>query len=219
MEPAASSERVGSAHQGALSEIGEWTAEGFAQEQIKTLVRRVFFSTTATPVKQVVLSAADLTLDVADICRQVGHALASETSSDISIVIREQVNSSPLSPDESASKNSFTRIGRNVWQLAEFGPSERAGTGTGRYWLSRLAELRSDFEYSVIEGPVAGISSETSLLAELADGIVLVLAAHRTRKASIRRIKDELQAGQSRILGTVLSGRTFPIPERIYRRL
>jgi hypothetical protein len=32
-------------------------------------------------------------------------------------------------------------------------------------------------------------------------------------------VKESLQSGRSRILGTVLSGRLFPIPERLYRRL
>lgn len=218
-ETVSSSVRVRSAHQESLSDIGEWSAEAFAQEQIKTLVRRVFFGPNGTPVKQVVFSAAGSNLDVADICRQVGHALAFETSSDISIVVRKRSEGPGNAPDVSASKNPSTRIERNLWQLAELGPTEGIETGAGRYWLSRLAELRSEFEYSVIEGPVAGISSEAALLAELADGIVLVLAAHRTRRASIRKIKDALQTGQSRILGTVLSGRTFPIPEGIYRRL
>jgi hypothetical protein len=208
-----------SAHNAQLSQTGDWSKERFAEEQIKNLVRRIFLCTSETPAKQVVFSAAGSHLDVANICRQVGRTLASETSSDISIVIREQGEGSVNLRDGSTSKNPSTKIDRNLWQLAEPGPTEAMETGIGRYWLSRLAELRSEFEYSVIEGPIAGISSEASLLAELTDGIVLVLAAHRTRKASVRKIKDVLQAGQSRILGTVLSGRKFPIPERIYRRL
>ena len=83
----------------------------------------------------------------------------------------------------------------------------------------RLVELRNEFEYSVIHGPAAGISSEAALLGELADGIILVLGANSTRRATARKIKDTLEATRSRILGTVLSERTFPIPERIYRRL
>jgi Mrp family chromosome partitioning ATPase len=82
-----------------------------------------------------------------------------------------------------------------------------------------LAELQNDFEYVVIHGPVAGASSESALLGQLADGIILVLEAHNTRRATARKIKETLESTQSRILGTVLSERTFPVPERIYRRL
>jgi Mrp family chromosome partitioning ATPase len=66
---------------------------------------------------------------------------------------------------------------------------------------------------------VAGISSEAAVLGQLADGIILVLAAQCTRRAAARKIKETLEASQARILGTVLSGRIFPVPERIYRRL
>jgi Mrp family chromosome partitioning ATPase len=56
------------------------------------------------------------------------------------------------------------------------------------------------------------------MLGQLADGVILVLEAHTTRKAAARKIKESLGA-QSRILGIVLTERRFPVPERIYRRL
>jgi len=55
--------------------------------------------------------------------------------------------------------------------------------------------------------------------AQFADGIILVVSAHRTRRIAARKIKEVLEAAQARILGTVLSDRIFPIPEGIYRRL
>jgi Mrp family chromosome partitioning ATPase len=90
--------------------------------------------------------------------------------------------------------------------------------GTAHYWLSCLADLRNEFEYAVIQAPAAGVSSEAAMLGQLADGVILVLEAHTTRKAAARKIKESLGA-QSRILGIVLTERRFPVPERIYRRL
>jgi hypothetical protein len=108
----------------------------------------------------------------------------------------------------------------NLWRVPGFGLGEcDEESGTGRYWLSCLAELRIEFEYAVIHGPAAGISSEAALLGQLADGIILVVGAHSTRRATARKIKETLEAAQSRILGTVLSERRFPVPEQIYRRL
>jgi len=108
----------------------------------------------------------------------------------------------------------------NLWRVPKSGLGERdKDSGTGLHWLSCLEELRNEFEYVVIHGPTAGISSEAALLGQLTDGIILVLGAHSTRKATALKIKEALEAAQSRILGTVLSARTFPIPERIYRRL
>jgi Mrp family chromosome partitioning ATPase len=82
-----------------------------------------------------------------------------------------------------------------------------------------LAKLRREFEYSIVEGPPAGESSEAAALGRSADGIILVLEAHRTRRAAARKIKETLDAADVRVLGMVLTGRRFPIPEGIYRRL
>jgi hypothetical protein len=200
-----------------------WDAEVFAREQIRCLVRRVFLGVEAQTVKQVVFSPAGPSSDVASICDQVGRALALETSADVAILVRDQdlkqLARFPRHVHTRTIKSSSTRIGINAWRVPEFDSPERPlESGLGRYWLARLAELRSEFEYVVIHGPVVGTSSEAASLAELADGIVLVLGAG-TRRAAVRRIKETLEAGRSRILGTVLSERAFPIPERIYRRL
>ncbi len=204
-------------------ESNGWDPEVFAREQIRSLVRRVFFNCEGLPAKQVVFSAAGANPELAGICYQIGEALALETSSRVAIVIREPSDRNkicfPRNDDTAHIKDDAVRLATNLWRVAEFGPCggpERAGMG--QYWASRLAELRSQFEFAVIQGPVAGSSSEAALLGELADGIVLVLGAG-TRKACARKVKECLQAGSSRLLGTVLSGRAFPVPQRIYQWL
>src|SRR5258708_26835679 len=56
-------------------------------------------------------------------------------------------------------------------------------------------------------------------MGQLADGVILVLSAQRTRRVTARNVKEGLERAEARILGTVLSDRDFPIPERIYRRV
>ena len=188
-------------------------------------MRRVFFTSEAEPVKQVVFSAAEQHTDVANICDQVGRALALETRAHIAVVVREpwageMVRSHPRYVASGAIKSWSTQIGTNLWRVPGFGLREcHEESGTRPYWQSCLAGLRIEFQYAVIHGPVAGISSEAAVMGQLADGIILVLGAHSTRRATARKIKETLEATQSRILGTVLSERTFPVPERIYRRL
>jgi protein-tyrosine kinase len=206
-------------------ESNDWNPQDFAREQIRSLVRRVFFASGVQPVKQVVFCAADPNTDVAGICDQVGRALALETRADIALMGREpRVDQMFRSyfhyGKSSAIKSRSTQAATNLWLVPEFGVREYAGqSGTGPYWVSCLAALRNEFEYAVIQGPVAGTSSEAALLGQLADGIVLVLGANSTRKATARKIMETLEAAQSRILGTVLSERKFPVPNRIYRRL
>jgi hypothetical protein len=200
-----------------------WNPEDFAREQIRGLVRQIFFSSRIPPVKQVVFSAAEAQTDVAGICEKVGWALALETSAGVAIVGCEHQtptvevrNRGRISPVKSRS----THIASNLWRVWGVGSLEgEEEFRSARYWLSGLAELRSEFEYAVIHGPPAGISSEAALLGQLADGIVLVLGAHSTRRVTARRIKETLEAAEVTILGTVLSERTFPIPAGIYHRL
>jgi|SRR5271165_2873556 len=207
-----------------LCGTSDWNPEDFAYEQIRGLVRRVFFASGSQPVTQVVFSAAEPHTDVASICDQVGQALALETSAHIAVVGREsrvgEIIRDRGCAERAAIKSWSTQTAVNLWRVPGFGLKERGEESwTGRYWVSRLAELRYEFEYAVIHGPAAGMSSEAALLGQLTDGIILVLGAQSTRKASARKIKETLEAAQSRILGTVLSERRFPVPERIYRRL
>lgn len=209
---------------GVSSETNDWNPEDFAHEQIRGLVRRVFFTNGEEPVKHVVFCAAEPNTDVAGICDRVGRALALETPADVAIVERkQQVEQIPRanSPNRMSSiKSRAIQATANLWRVPGFGLWELGEeSGTGPYWLSRLAELRNEFEYSIIHGPVAGASSESAVFGRLADGIILVLGAHSTRRASACKIKETLESAQARILGTVLSERTFPVPEWIYRRL
>jgi hypothetical protein len=208
-----------------VREANEWTPEEFAREQIRGLVQRVFFAGGPRAVRQVVFSAAEPNTDVTHLCDQVGQALALETQAHVAIVGRgrppdQVLQSGPRYGGSGGIKAWSTQMTMNLWHVPGFELRERAReSGTGPYWLSCLSELRDEFEYAVIHGPVAGISSEAALLGQLSDGIILVLGAHSTRKATARKIKETLEAAQSRILGTVLSDRRFPVPERIYRRL
>ncbi len=206
-----------------VQETSGWNPEAFAREQIRTLVRRVFFN-CETRVRQVLFTAVGKDLELAGICNRVGEVLAQETSARVAVVIREVGDdkkiSFPVNGRAPFVKDDAVQLTNNLWRVSEPGlRGTPENSGAGQYWVSRLAGLRSEFDFVVIQGPATGSSSEAVLLAELADGIVLVLAAGNTRKASARKAKECLQAGSSRILGTVLSERLFPIPERIYQRL
>jgi|HubBroStandDraft_4_1064222.scaffolds.fasta_scaffold249790_1 hypothetical protein len=200
---------------GVVRETNEWNPEDFAREQIRGLVQRVFFMGGSQTVRQVVFSAVGSNTGVANICDHVGQALALETRAHVAIVGREH-----RAWGKGAIKSWSTQAAVNLWRVPGFSRRECGEeSGTGPYWLARLSELRNQFEYAVIHGPAAGISSEAALLGQLADGIILVLGAHSTRRATARKIKETLEGAQSRILGTVLSERRFPVPERIYHRL
>ena len=150
-----------------------------------------------------------------------------ETSADVAVVeaIPDQVGDvesyvaqeehNPRAPSNRLRKKAV-RLDRNLWLV----PTD---VMQGKQDLASLhiflGELRHGFEYSIVQGLPAGESNTTTEMAQIADGVVLVVSAERTRRASARKVKEMLDAAQVRLLGAVLSDREFPIPERIYRRL
>jgi hypothetical protein len=57
---------------------GTWNREQFAREQIRGLVQQIFLQKVPQGVRQVAFTAAGPEIEVEEICRQVGQALADE---------------------------------------------------------------------------------------------------------------------------------------------
>lgn len=224
-----------------------WNPDGFAREQLRGLVQRIFFSQATARMRQVVISAAESRTDVSDICLQVGEALSQETSASV-VVVAGDVSGLPAGsppglsggvsgneeqpPDSPRRSALATRVYGNLWLTPGLrrrdaaGDVARGAAGNARRemtgsaaWYSRLCDFRREFEYSILEGPAAGESSDSAIAAQVADGMILVLTAHGTRRATVHRIQETLKSTQTHLLGTILAERRFPIPEGIYRRL
>jgi hypothetical protein len=206
---------------------GGWNPEDFAREQIRGLVRQLFFSNAERPVRQVVFSAVDRETDVRDICRQVGQELALETERNVAVagdypqavMEGEEYRAGGMECASSNGRSSLQqgsiRIGANLWLL----PVPREHQDRASLLHSYLAKMRREFEYSIVEGPPSAESNIATAMAQFTDGIILVLAAHRTRRIMARKVKDTIEGAHVHLLGTILSNRKFPIPEGIYRRL
>lgn len=199
-----------------------WNPEEFAREQIRGLVRQLFHTAQARPLRQVIFSAVDPQTDAGEICRSVGEMLALETTMDVAVAGTglESTAAGKLracsTEVRSPLREAGTQVRRNLWLL----PLEGSGVEGSAASLHRyLSAVRREFEFSIIAAQAAAISSQAMMLAQFADGIVLVLSAQRTRRVQARKIKATLEEAEARVLGTVLSDREFPIPERLYRRL
>ena len=83
----------------------------------------------------------------------------------------------------------------------------------------RMADLRKEFSYILIDAPPLNSYSEGVALGQFSDGLVLILEANSTKRDASCRIAERLRAMQVNILGAVLNKRTFPIPDVLYRRL
>jgi Mrp family chromosome partitioning ATPase len=75
------------------------------------------------------------------------------------------------------------------------------------------------FSHILIDAPPINAYADAALLGRLADGLVMVVEANKTRREAARRAKDILGVAGVRLLGVVLNKRRFPIPAAVYRRL
>jgi len=223
---AATRERAAPAKTRLLS-IDGWNPENFARQQIQHLVRQLFRGSASLSAHQVIFSALERETDIQGICLRVGQALAMETSADVAVVAARadtvgevapylaHADYDPRTPSGRLRKTAV-RLGKNLWLVPDKVTQQKHDSASLHVFLG---ELRHEFEYSIVQGQPAGESSMTTEMAQIADGVVLVVSAERTRRASACKIKEMLDAAQVRLLGAVLSDREFPIPERIYRRL
>jgi len=218
--------------QEALSaKAADWDLHSFAEEQIRGLVRQVYLA-GSKPSRQVVFSAVDRETDVSELCHRVAEALSEEGSGTTCLLDANLQNRSTAIPENgrlgiSSDQKRFGRLRDSSLQLSSklwYMPTEvflgEPGNGLSAAWLrSRLAELRLEFDYVVIQAPAAAAANQAALLARLCDGMVLIIEANSTRRVSAQRVKEMLGAAQVHLLGTVLSERTFPIPQAIYKRV
>jgi len=211
---------------------GTWDSDSFAEEQIRGLVRQVFHPGWPKPAHQVVFSPVDPETDTSTICMQVGLALSRQVSGTTCLVEAnasgpglEQILESSgldLAPNQEscALHDASRRLSSQLWLVPRrIFLAENDTRWPGAWLRDQLADLRQTFDYTVLYGPPVATCSEAALLASLCDGIVLVLQANSTRRATAQKVKEKLYSANARLLGTILSERTFPIPEAIYRKL
>lgn len=217
--------------QQAVAKSGKWNLAAFADDQICGLVQQVFLSGRKRS-RQVLFSAVDEEADIASLCLSVAQALVRQDSGNACVVEARPHPSveRPPGDDDVVPSNSEKRFGvlrdraqqlsSRLWFMSRGVLLDGNDGKFSPLWLrSRLAELRLEFDFTVLQGPAAGVSREAALLGNLCDGLVLVIQANSTRRVAAQRAKQMLHAADARLLGTVLSNRSFPIPEALYKRL
>lgn len=82
-----------------------------------------------------------------------------------------------------------------------------------------LAEARPQFEAIVLDTPAVIPYADPRILGKLVDGIILVVRAGRTRREVVARAESVLKSVGVNILGYVMTGIEYHIPEYIHRHL
>jgi Mrp family chromosome partitioning ATPase len=126
----------------------------------------------------------------------------------------------PFSGTSAQLREQCVKVGGNLW-LA--GPNILADNSRVLLPVNelkeRLAQLREVFEYMLIDAPGTSVCGDAQLLGQVADAAILVIEANGTRRLTARKAKETLDAAGVRMLGTVLNGRSYPIPKVLYDRL
>jgi succinoglycan biosynthesis transport protein ExoP len=108
----------------------------------------------------------------------------------------------------------------NLWLLAAGVPVQDSAVLLNSNRITeRLNELRSQFDYVLMNAPPLNAFGDGMVLGRLADGVVLVLEADATRREAAVRVTENLRAANIPVLGAVLNNRKFPIPAAVYSRL
>jgi capsular exopolysaccharide synthesis family protein len=206
-----------------------------AQEEILSLVQRVFFQHTEEPPRAVVFTGIDHGNGCSRTCIRVAETLATRIGGSICLV-----DANFRSP----SLHGFFGVSNHYGladALIQEGPIRSFGKQLRpeKLWLlscgalsagssnlmnserlrSRVAELRKEFDYLLIDAPPLNRYADALALGKLADGFVLILEANSTRRESALKASENLRAANIRVLGAVLNRRKFPIPGSLYHRL
>jgi Mrp family chromosome partitioning ATPase len=205
---------------------------GFAEAV--NLVQRVFLTAELVP-HVVVFTSAHSGSGCSWVCARTSEALASRLAGTVCVVdanLRSPAMHRYFRVDnfcgltqallqEDPILNYVQEIsGRKLWVLPSGPPSAKqpAPWASDRLAL-RVAELRREFTFVLIDSPATNLYADVTLLGSLADGAILVLEADLTRREAALQAKNALVAAKFRLLGAALNKRSFPIPEFIYRRL
>lgn len=202
------------------------------ESQLRSLVRRVFFPGWPRPAHQVVLSAVDDS-ETGTTALKIGEAMAREIPGNIGLVeiqrigLPEETPFGRKTPEQVGTdqrpavlRMSSRQILSKLWLIPYTAFCAGHRNGLSASWLrGRLSELRLDFDYLLINAASVNRSSEPALLGSLTDGVILTIAANATRRLVARKCTSALRDANARVLGTILTDRVFPIPEKLYRKL
>jgi polysaccharide biosynthesis transport protein len=108
----------------------------------------------------------------------------------------------------------------NLWLLsAGSSCAEDAGLLAGEQARICLTDIRAIFDLVLVDTSPIGTCNTAIPLASAVEAAVLVVEANATRREVANKVVVHLTDEKVHILGAVLTNRTFPIPNAIYRRL
>ena len=190
-------------------------------DQIHALAQQLFFRPQSAPMHHVGFATVEASTETAKLCLDLARAVADLSRYDVGLIDAHQ-DASPLQtrlqiPTPARAETTWP-IGRRLWMVPrQSWLPESSGQRVTDHNLSRLQELMTDFDFSILWCPP--VSWVTASIGQICDGLVLVLTANKTRRLVAAQVRDQLSNAQVPLLGTVLTERRFPVPQGLYRSL
>ncbi|MFB3922542.1 MAG: CpsD/CapB family tyrosine-protein kinase [Terriglobia bacterium] len=205
------------------------------RQELSKLVHRLFLFNQQAKPKVVVFTGIGRGSGCSSICAGAGEALSAQVAGPVCIVdanlriprLHQYFRVDNLKGLTDAVLGAgpihdyVQRLpGKNTWFLSSGSVSSPlSALMRDNKLASRFAELRTEFQYVLIDSPSANDFTDPILIGQLADGVVLVVESRSTRREVARRVKETIEAAKVPVVGAVLNRREFPIPPFIYERL
>lgn len=209
--------------------------EGAAREEVTKLVQRLFLHPGVAAPRQVVFAGTERGNGCSWICAHVADILGSQVRGSVCVVdcdlklptLHEEfqvANHYGLADALQCSepiRQFVQQLSRpNLWLLGCGSPNEESPRLlTLERMRKRMFELRSEFDYVLLDVAPLSSSDDGVMLGSWCDGVTLVLKENTSNRKAAQKALRDLHAASAPVLGAVLNQRTFPIPESIYSRL
>jgi len=209
--------------------------EATAREEVTKLVQRLFLIPGPAAPRQVVFAGIEPGNGCSWMCAHTADILAAQVRGSVCLVdcdlrvptLHEEFHvpnhyglADALQGTEPIRQFVQQLSQPNLWLLTCGSPNEESPRLlTLEKMRKRMYELRSEFDYVLLDVAPLESSNHGLLLGSWCDGVALVLKENASNRIAARKALQELEAARTTVLGAVLNQRTFPIPDSIYRRL
>jgi hypothetical protein len=178
------------------------------------LVQHLFFG--PDPLRRVLFVAVNESTRLSQLCVRVGMQLATTSLTSVALIDSRFPQSDSIRSSTVAISPSspFGPNGRGDDLFSHLPPSVLTHAAPGS---ASVCQDALPFSYVLFASQIADVEMPT--FSRLCEAAVLVLTANETRREAAIRAHRTLRAYGIRMLGAMLDGRDFPIPQSIYDRL
>jgi Mrp family chromosome partitioning ATPase len=133
------------------------------------------------------------------------------------ILIADAGRMTKLSPaDLRAIKSHTQEVTPGVFELSD---QKEIPEPSSPNYEAILHSLRKEFGYILIDCAPLRKGSDAIALAPATDGLLLVVAAGKTKRTKIEQAQKLIERSSGRLLGCILNKRTYPVPNFLYKQL